>query len=258
MIHERFEPMSGIHNFRDYGGYSVAGGGRVRRGLLYRSGQHFAATPDDLAAVEALDIRTVIDLRGNPERASHPCRRADSFSAQVVFFDGNTTNAPPHMDADEEGFTEERAVARMRAIYRRMPHNPAMHWVFREYFRVLDENAGASLVHCFAGKDRTGIAVAVLQHVLGVHHDDIVSEFLLTNQAPTFEVLLSQSIPQMQELYGSIEEGAIEAMFKVRAEYLDAFLDECAASHGSIDAFIMDTLNVDGARRDRLRARYVD
>ena len=68
MIRESFVETEGIHNFRDYGGWSVAGGGRVREGLLYRSGQHVGATEQDLAAIADLDIRTVIDLRGTSER----------------------------------------------------------------------------------------------------------------------------------------------------------------------------------------------
>ena len=63
--------FQGIHNFRDYGGYSAAGG-KVRRGVLYRSGQHVAATDEDLAELAALDIRTVIDLRGIAERECPP------------------------------------------------------------------------------------------------------------------------------------------------------------------------------------------
>lgn len=258
MAQTRFIPTEGIHNFRDYGGYPTVGGGRVGKGQLYRSGQHFAASDTDLAAVDALEIATIIDLRGNPERASHPCRRPEDFSASVVFYDGTTSNAPPHMDIGDEGVTEENAIARMRAIYRRMPHNPAMHWIFREYFRVLDENEGASLVHCFAGKDRTGIAVALLQHVLGVHHDDIVAEFLLTNEAPTFEVLRSQSVPRLEQRYGSVDEGAVDALLKVREEYIESFLRECSDSHGSLDAFLEGTLGVDGTCKERLRARYVE
>src|SRR3546814_9815209 len=70
MIRDPFLKTEGIHNFRDYGGYPAAGGGRVKTGLLFRSGQHFDASESDLAAIEALDIRTIIDLRGASERES--------------------------------------------------------------------------------------------------------------------------------------------------------------------------------------------
>ncbi|MBA4081322.1 MAG: protein-tyrosine-phosphatase, partial [Erythrobacter sp.] len=70
-----FYVTQGIHNLRDYGGYAVAGGGRVREGVLLRSGQHMEASDADLALLDMLDIRTVIDLRGTSEREGFPCRR---------------------------------------------------------------------------------------------------------------------------------------------------------------------------------------
>ena len=68
MIAERVLPLSGIHNFRDYGGYAVEGNGRLRDNFLWRSAHHESASDDDLAAVDALGLETVIDLRGDDER----------------------------------------------------------------------------------------------------------------------------------------------------------------------------------------------
>ena len=77
MIREPFLKTRGIHNFRDYGGWRTRGGGEVRTGLLFRSGHHVEATDDDLAAIAPLGIHTVIDLRGESERAANPCIGAD-------------------------------------------------------------------------------------------------------------------------------------------------------------------------------------
>ena len=64
--------LAGIHNFRDYGGYA-ARAGNLRTGTLWRAGQHSDAVDDDLAVVHSLGIATVIDLRGDSERAAHAC-----------------------------------------------------------------------------------------------------------------------------------------------------------------------------------------
>src|SRR3546814_6218361 len=69
MLADRVLPLSGVHNFRDYGGYGVEGGGRLRDGSLWRSAQHAEADDDDLAAIDALGIETIIDLRGDDERS---------------------------------------------------------------------------------------------------------------------------------------------------------------------------------------------
>jgi protein tyrosine/serine phosphatase len=248
----------GIHNLRDYGGYVVAGGARVKTGVLLRSGQHMEASEADLALVHALGIRTVIDLRGVSEREGFPCRRHPDFAAQVIAHDGETSNSPPHEGGGGQVvMTPEKARERMLAVYRRMPVNPAMVAIFTRYFKALDENEGASLVHCFAGKDRTGIAASLLLHVLGVHHDDIVAEFLLTNDAPTRHILERQSLPRMEALYGTIDPEALHNLMGVLPEYIETYIAEVTRDHGSLDAYLATSLGVDGPRKERLRAKLV-
>ena len=92
MNDNRVLPLEGVHNFRDYGGYPLAGGGRIKRGVLWRSGQHVDATEADLAALDRLELAHVIDFRGASERSHSPCRRPDGFAAQVHFYDGETTS----------------------------------------------------------------------------------------------------------------------------------------------------------------------
>lgn len=253
-----FYVTEGIHNLRDYGGYAVPGGGRVKTGVLLRSGQHMEASEADLALVDALDLRTVIDLRGTSERTGFPCRRHANFAAQVIAYDGETSNSPPHEGGGGDVvMTPQRARERMLAVYTRMPVNPAMIWVFREYFNALDANEGGSLVHCFAGKDRTGIAASLLLHTLGVHHDDIAAEFLLTNEAPTRAILERQSLPRMEAHYGAIDPEALHNLMGVLPEYLDTYIAKVTQDHGSLDAYLDTILGVDEARKQRLTARFV-
>jgi protein tyrosine/serine phosphatase len=253
-----FYVTQGIHNLRDYGGYAAVGGGRVRSGVLFRSGQHIEASDDDLELVHALDIRTVIDLRGISERSGFPCRRHPGFAAQVIAYEGETSNSPPHEGGGGSVvMTPQKARERMLAVYTRMPVNPAMIWIFREYFKALDEGEGGSLVHCFAGKDRTGIAASLLLHVLGVHRDDYVAEFLLTNEAPTRAILERQSLPRMEAHYGAIEPEALHNLMGVLPEYIETYIREVTQAHGSLDAYLAGTLGVDEAMKQRLRAKLV-
>ncbi len=252
-----FYVTQGIHNLRDYGGYTTSGGGRVKTGLLLRSGQHMEASDEDLALLHALDIRTVIDLRGVSEREGFPCRRHPQFAAQVIAYDGETSNSPPHEGGGGTVvMTPEKARERMLAVYTRMPVNPAMIWVFREYFNALDANEGGSLVHCFAGKDRTGIAASLLLHVLGVHPDDYIAEFLLTNDAPTRHVLERQSLPRMGH-YGRIDPEALHNLMGVLPEYIETYIAEVTRDHGSLDTYLDTILGVDEARKARLIAKLV-
>jgi len=248
----------GIHNFRDFGGWLGADGRQVRTGLLYRSGQHVEASDADLAAIDALDIRTVIDLRGEGERARNPCRRVEGWDGDVLFYEGETSSSPPHMDITPETTTAEFARERMLAVYTRMPVNPAMQTMFARYLRVLVERDGASLVHCFAGKDRTGIAATLVLHILGVSEADQRAEFLRTNDAPTIDVLRRQSVPGIEERLGrKLDEGAVMALLGVREEYLKRWWSEVETEYGSLDAFLDGHLGVDEAMRERLIARFV-
>lgn len=260
-----FLKTEGIHNFRDYGGYPVAGGGRVKTGLLFRSGQHFDASESDLAAIAALDIRTIIDLRGASERASFPCRRHEDFGAHIIAHEGETTSSPPHEAAggagggaaSGAGLSAERARQRMVTVFTRMPENPAMIAMFSRFMAALDERDGGSLVHCFAGKDRTGIAATLLLHALGVHRDDLVEEFLLTNRAPSLEVLKAQSLPRIEAIYGRLDDETMRNLLEVRPEYVETYITTVEAAHGTLDRYLADVIGVDDARRERLRARLV-
>ena len=253
-----FLPTQGIHNFRDYGGWLSRDGRQVRRGLLFRSGHHVGATDEDLALIAALDIRTVIDLRGESERVRHPCRRVEGFAGEVIFYDGETTSAPPHMDVDPETTTAEFARQRMMTVYGRIPYNPAAQTMLGRYLRVLAERDGASLVHCFAGKDRTGVAATLLLHILGVSEEDQMVEFLRTNSAPTFAILRAQSVPAIEERLGrTLDENGARAMLEVHEDYLTRFREGVVEMDGSLDAWLDSRIGVDEALRSALRNRYL-
>jgi protein tyrosine/serine phosphatase len=254
-----FISTDGIHNFRDYGGWEGAQGKRVKRGLLFRSGQHVGATDEDLAAIAALDIHTVIDLRGASERERNPCRRVDGFAGEVIFYEGETSSSPPHEDVGDDVPTADYARDRMIAVYTRMPENPAMIEMFGRYLHILaDEREGASLVHCFAGKDRTGVAATMLLHILGVSEADQMREFLLTNASPTFAVLRDQSLPNIEKRLGRpISEEAANNLLGVREDYLQTYMAVVEKSHGSFDNYLREVIGVDDDLRARLRARYL-
>lgn len=258
MIRDPFLDTEGIHNFRDYGGWETDDGRRVKSGLLWRSGQHIGASEADLQAIQALDIKTVVDLRGISERERNPCKRPQGFDGEVFSYDGETSSSPPHMDVDEHTTTAEFARQRMLGVYTRMPRNDAMISMFAHYFRLLAERDGPSLVHCFAGKDRTGVAAMLMLHVLGVSRENQMVEFLRTNDAPTLEVLAAQSVPGIEQRLGrKLDDGAIKALLGVREDYLETFWTVVEEEHGTLDAYIAGSLGVDELLKERLRARFV-
>ncbi len=258
-MQQRVLPFVGIHNFRDYGGYPTANGGRVVTGRLYRSGQHVGATPGDLAAVAALDLRTVIDLRGNSERASYPCARPGGFEAEVRFFDGETSGrgGAPHVVAARAIETPTDAHAAMVALYEFMPFRPNLVAIFRLYFDALATRGGANLLHCFAGKDRTGVAAALLHHVLGVHDDDVMADYLLTNTAGDVDARVAAGAESIRKNRGvHLGDATVRVLMDVDPAYLDAARAAIVARHGSVDEYLADVLGVTPAMRATISGRF--
>lgn len=257
---DRIRQFKGIHNFRDYGGYAAADGARVREGVLFRSGQHAGATPDDLAGVAALKLRTVIDLRGNSERAYWPCARPEGFDAQVLFFDGETAGAggAPHIEAARTIVTAEDAHAAMVALYAFMPFRPNLQSVLRRYFEALATRDGASLLHCFAGKDRTGFAAALLHDLLGVHADDAMVDYMLTNVAGDSDARIAAGAASIRRSRGAqVSDAAIVTLMNVSPDYLTAALTAIADRHGSVRAYARDVLCVDDSQLAAIRERLL-
>lgn len=259
MTDDRILPLEGVHNFRDYGGYPTAAGGRVRRRTLWRSAQHGEATDADLAKIDALGLRRVIDFRGASEREANPCRRGPEFSAEVLFYEGETANLAPHLEAADDGVLDAAGAHRaMERIYRNLPNRKPVHWVMRRYFAALADGEGASLVHCLAGKDRTGMAVALLHHALGVHPDDAMADFMLTNVAGNIEARIAQGGEAIRERRGPISDETIRILMGVDERYLHAMREALIEHYGSVDAFLQDELGVDAAMRERLRLQLVE
>jgi protein tyrosine/serine phosphatase len=258
MTENRVLPLQGVHNFRDYGGYLVAGGGRVKRGLLWRSGQHVDASAADLAAIDALALAHVIDLRGNAERTNAPCARGEGFCAEVHFYDGETAYLAPHLEAANDVLDIDGAHRAMTRIYRDLARREPVLWGFRRYFEVLARGDGASLVHCLAGKDRTGMAVALLHHALGVHPDDAMADFLLTNAAGNLDARVAAGAKAVRGRYGDISDETVRVLMGVDERYLIAMREAVEAEFGSIDAFMERVLGVDANRREALRLHLTE
>jgi protein-tyrosine phosphatase len=236
----RVLPMQGIHNFRDYGGYR-ARGGAIRQGVLWRSGQHGDATVDDLDAVHRLGIATVIDLRGDSEREACPCLRHPEFEGHVLFHPGETASAhgrAAHEEAAEQVRTAADAHAAMIRLYETLPFRPVLVGTYRLYLRALVDRDGASLLHCLAGKDRTGVAAALVHHLLGVHPDDIVEDYLLTNTAGNAEARIAAGARHVRAGFGRhMDDAAVRVLMSVHADYLDTSLAAIREQHGSVEAY---------------------
>jgi protein-tyrosine phosphatase len=250
--------FEGIDNFRDFGGYA-AGDRRLRQGLLYRSAAHARATDDDLARMAGLGLSVIVDLRRANERETNPSRRWDGFSAQVIENDlGQDTADEWSSFIVRSDLTAASFRDYMLDYYRHLPFQKRHIDLYQRYFQALAATEGSVLVHCAAGKDRTGILCALTHHVAGVHDDDIVADYLLTNDPVRLENRLPQMRDVVREQTGRLapDEALMTAM-RVEAEYMDESFRVMREAHGSLDGYLDDVLGVDADLRGRLHERLL-
>lgn len=251
-----------VNNFRDYGDLPSRVGGRVRKGRLFRSAHLSRASEDDVARLAGLGLATVADLRHPGEQAAHPSRWLGEIPVKVIDepdHEGGETQDAPHIDAFRKSDFSAAAMRDLLAgFYSEMPFDPRHIALFSRYFDALATNDGGMLIHCAAGKDRTGILAWLTHHILGVHPDDAMEDYLLSNDAANIAERLPGLRIQMEKSYGRpITEEAILGMLRVDPRFIDGLLDALAARFGSTDGYLVDALGVDPARQEAIRARLL-
>jgi protein-tyrosine phosphatase len=255
--------LHSIPNFRDVGGHETRDGRRVRRGLLYRSVVLDAATTADLQTLAELGVRTVFDLRTASERARRrgllPPGAAhvplDLFedpgeSDPLAYFE--LMEDPVRASIELAGGGAERFYL---ATYRDMVRVPSARSGLARLWRDLaDGDARPALVHCTAGKDRTGWAVASLLLWLGVDRDAVRRDYL----ASAGEVMRAYAayLDDFVRRGGSRE--VAEPMLRVEARYLDEAINTVEADHGSIEGYVRDGLALETEVRSALRTAFLE
>ena len=254
---DRMVPAAGISNFRDYGGYPAAGG-RLRKGSLFRSAHLGSVTPGDIDLIHDAGISCIIDLRGDSERVEFPRPSGPDFRPRHYHADGETVTNAPHLAADSPYQSVEMTRARMINTYREFVGREQLLRALRYYFDRLLDGPGAQLIHCHAGKDRTGFGVALLHHILGVHQDDIVEDYMLTNVARNIEAILDHGQRTLSQKFGEpLPIDVVRVLMSTDAAYLEAAFDQARVDYGSVENFLEQKLGVGADECEKLRARYI-
>ncbi|MFI2039281.1 tyrosine-protein phosphatase [Streptomyces bottropensis] len=254
--------LTGVRNFRDVGGLPTVDGRRVRHGVLFRSGHLAHATDEDTAFLASLNLHTVFDFRN---AADQKLEGPDVALPGVL-----NVNLPLSDPADGAEFWkmvrdgdldqlrallgDGRAAGRMIASYRTMikrrtaEHSRVLH--------ALAEDSVPALMHCAAGKDRAGLAIAVTLLALGVEREAVVTDYLESNaKHRRYKVHRSSSSasawsPEIMEL--------LSPLFDARAEYLQAAFDTLEETWGDVDTYLEQGLELTPQTRERLRERLLD
>lgn len=253
--HERFIPVEGGRNFRDVGGYRTADGRTVRWGRLYRAGSLGNLTVNGMTTVRGLGIRSIVDLRMTEERQrdmSNWLPRSGMGYYTRDYSLGGNASALAGGRPDTSAITADGIGALMLSGYRTMPKELAPQ--YRELFaRLIAPGKGAVVVNCTAGKDRTGIASALVLTALGVPYATVRQDFLLSNDAPGMNSLQASLSPQ----FAALPKDVVRRMIGVDGEWLDAAFAQIMQDYGSVDAFLQKELGVGPREKAALRRRLL-
>jgi protein-tyrosine phosphatase len=248
----RFIDVAGGRNFRDVGGYATADGHHVRWGRLYRSGSLGSLTPAGQQTLTALHVGSIIDLRSTAERARDPgnwlaASGQGYWSRDYAISQGDMAR----VFGDPTRLTAEAMRAMMLGSYRTLPYEQAPG--YRELFARLVAGKGPVVVNCTAGKDRTGIAVALVLTAIGVPYDAVRDDFLLSNGAPGMDGLQRGLSGPLAKLPADVA----APLIGVEPLYLDAAFAAMREKNGSVEAYLRDELGVGANEIALLRRRML-
>jgi protein-tyrosine phosphatase len=195
------------------GGLPSLDGRYVRRGVLYRSEALLTPHPEDAARLQSLAIKLICDLRGHQERAAAPNERWHGNSIEIVEMDiiADTRNAFDAWEDLQGSSGAASAREMMLSTYRAFPAAAAGH--LRTLFNRLAEGSVPLLIHCTAGKDRTGFVAALLLLALGVPLAAVYTDYLASNGSrnPAVVEVTRQIINR--RLGGTVSEQALAAIW---------------------------------------------
>lgn len=245
-------------NFRDLGGLEGNGGRRIRPCRLLRSGELVRLSEEDKEILtKEYQLRTIVDLRGEKECKESP----DDKITGTVYHNIDVIKAIHEAGADMGSFETipdiDTVDFYMRGLYEQMIQNTEAVNCYRKLIDLLlSQKEGALLFHCFAGKDRTGLAAAIILTILGVRKEDIFLDYLKTNEQRKAEnsMLLHKLRKKgVSEVRCKIAETALT----VKADYLEAAYLAAEKHYGSFSEFISKALKVTKEEEQELINRYL-
>ena len=236
--------LAGASNFRDLGGYIGHGGRTVRWRKIFRSNHLGRLTTLDIKVLRELGVRSAFDFRGKDERSEAPCG-VEEIETHSLPVEPTVVAALRAIHAGRPA-TSDDALEVMRDSYRGYVEHSTER--FRALFSHLLEDRAPLIVHCTAGKDRTGFACALILHTLGVNDETIAEDYLMTNQFYRRDPSTSSDLPEeVRQVLGTVQ-----------ASFLAAAFETIDAGYGGLDNYLRDGLGIGAAERNLLRNRYLE
>jgi protein-tyrosine phosphatase len=238
----RHVPFEACFNFRDVGGYETRDGKRVRWARLYRAGGLQSMTPADIERCCGLGVATVIDLRRPDEVAAWPSAWLDERGIRHLPAPLLPSGSSERLDERfGRGVSSGRYIGYLEYAGPRLAQ--ALEW-------LAQPETYPAVVHCAAGKDRTGVLVAIVLDLLGVDHETVVADYALTNRDV-------DRVHRWLVANGLIPADDPRSDLLAPVEAIEAFLAHLLEEHGSVEAYVR-SLGVAGETLEGLREQLLE
>ncbi len=252
------------HNFRDLGGYQTVDGRTVKWRQLLRTGSLAELTDANLTTLASIPVTQDIDLRGQAEVRQMPDRVPQTATYyHLPVFDEDETDASHSNEEIAKRMQEEgNGRRRMLKVYSRMVTIPSAKRAFQQLFaRLLANQSGATLFHCTAGKDRTGMAAFLILSALGVPRETILDDYLLTNSVTedfreNWLAQMKKELPQTPATEILINNR--RDLASVHAAYLNTAITAIDNQYGDVQHYLTDYLGLSDEQLRQLRDRYLE
>lgn len=251
----RMLPHKSIANLRDVGGYPAMDGKTVRWNRIYRGASLVALTDDDAKGLAERGLKIVCDLRMPTEVADAP----DIMPHDSVRY----VTLPFKQSSDRLTqlrillFQRQKLADTLRQAYTRVmiDNNPA---VIGDFLRlVADEDNLPLLVHCSAGKDRTGVVIAVLLRLLGVPEDTVLADYSLSNLYYDYFINISAKIIKQLGVF-RVSEAEVRPLFLADPETLKTTLDYIEKKYGSVEQYVTTHTGITPEMVAKIRANLLE
>ena len=229
----------------------AVGGGPLESARLFRSCDLSGIDAREAAVlVGRLGIRSVYDIRNQWEVAARP--EPYLVGAKTVALEPSTESRRKdvakrlvHGVIAEYGKPEERMVRNYRRYVREYP-------LIGGALRAIAAEGVPALVHCANGKDRTGVLCASVLRVAGAHPDDVMTDYLATNEVNAERI--AQEVEELGRGMTEVELAILMSFLEARPSYLAAFFDEIDVVFGSFERYVSEGLRLSAPQRERLQA----
>lgn len=256
-------------NARDLGGIPTAYG-TVQRDRLIRSGHLSTITDNDVETLKKHNLQRVIDLRTSTEIANHPdveihgvtytnvsIIHATTFGISYDTLDGQSIATKLQAGIVRMTTRGETPTEHMRILYKNFVRDEFSRTGYGQFIKTLANTPvdGATLWHCTIGKDRCGTCTALLLHCLGADREEIMRDYLLTNEQTKAraESILGKVSPFVSQ--NRLE--LVQSMLLVDKSYLETFWQEIETLFGSVDGFVA-ACGVTQEDIEKLRKNYLE